>query len=243
MPFAISEFKHFTPVICVSASRYTSGGSAERLGSFNYVPGSGDDHESWAPRGFGPNLYWANEKRILAANRARLPDLLDELVANDLEWTSNTDERLTFRVGKTLIGFNTWPCEQKEMLRIKVGGEQTDTSQRVGTIKFTVLASPKKYLRAFVEQLPAVAASLQVAMKRQVQVSVDFEANSPSNVHDVAVGIALIALGRSFSLSCPGQCLEADLHSVLYYDDSQQQLSDQTSHAISEQTSLASQLY
>lgn len=33
-------------VLCVSASRVTAGGSAERRAGFNYVPGSGDDHES-----------------------------------------------------------------------------------------------------------------------------------------------------------------------------------------------------
>ncbi|KAK9894753.1 initiator tRNA phosphoribosyl transferase, partial [Cystobasidium minutum MCA 4210] len=79
VPLPSAAFESFYPVICLSASRYTSGGSSERYGSFNYVPGSGDDHEGWVPPGFGPEHFWANRGKILASPREDLYGVMQSL--------------------------------------------------------------------------------------------------------------------------------------------------------------------
>lgn len=71
----------FTPLILVSAS--ASGELQHRTNSefsWNYIPGAGDDEESWA-RGLSPNLFWTHIDDLIHSG----PDLCNQKVAEIVE--------------------------------------------------------------------------------------------------------------------------------------------------------------
>lgn len=72
----------FTPIILVSAS-LSSGIAQHRTTSefsWNYIPGAGDDEESWA-RGLSPNLFWKHAYDLINSG----PDLCNQKVADIVE--------------------------------------------------------------------------------------------------------------------------------------------------------------
>ncbi|WVR06782.1 hypothetical protein IAU60_003817 [Kwoniella sp. DSM 27419] len=78
----------YTPIICLSASRWVNSEEDEvpsvtragdRTVGFDYVPGGGDDDELWA-QGLTPPVFHANKAALLAADRDDLPSLVDEVV-------------------------------------------------------------------------------------------------------------------------------------------------------------------
>ncbi|XP_022731331.1 uncharacterized protein C3F10.06c isoform X3 [Durio zibethinus] len=72
----------FTPIILVSASS-SSGVTQHRTTSefsWNYIPGAGDDEESWA-RGLSPNLFWNHAYDLISSG----PDLCNQKVADIVE--------------------------------------------------------------------------------------------------------------------------------------------------------------
>lgn len=69
----------FTPIILVSASS-PSGVIQQRSTteySWNYIPGAGDDEESWA-RGLTPNLFWSHVYDLINSG----PDVCNQKVAD-----------------------------------------------------------------------------------------------------------------------------------------------------------------
>ncbi|OMO82684.1 Initiator tRNA phosphoribosyl transferase [Corchorus capsularis] len=72
----------FTPIILVSAS-LPSGVPQHRTTSefsWNYIPGAGDDEESWA-RGLSPYLFWNHAYDLISSG----PDLCNQKVADMVE--------------------------------------------------------------------------------------------------------------------------------------------------------------
>lgn len=72
----------FTPIILVSASS-PSGVIQSRTTSefsWNYIPGAGDDEESWA-RGLTPKLFWNNAYDLISSG----PDVCNQKVADIVE--------------------------------------------------------------------------------------------------------------------------------------------------------------
>ena len=72
----------FTPIILVSASS-SVGISQHRTTSefsWNYIPGAGDDEESWA-RGLSPNLFWSHVYDLINSG----PDVCNQKVADIVE--------------------------------------------------------------------------------------------------------------------------------------------------------------
>jgi len=55
-------------------------GNEAAAASFDYVPGAGDDEESWA-RGLTPGLLWAHRAALLAAGRDGIAVAAAELIA------------------------------------------------------------------------------------------------------------------------------------------------------------------
>ncbi|WRT66636.1 uncharacterized protein IL334_003595 [Kwoniella shivajii] len=87
-PPSIPPNSPYTPIICLSASRWVNGTndqipSVTKLGDrtvgFDYVPGGGDDDELWA-KGLSPTIFHTNKKELLDAERDDLPSLVDESV-------------------------------------------------------------------------------------------------------------------------------------------------------------------
>nr|AKM76533.1 initiator tRNA phosphoribosyl transferase family protein [Erodium foetidum] len=74
----------FTPIILVSASSSASTGLIQHRAtsefSWNYIPGAGDDEESWA-RGLSPELFWNNVYDIMNSG----PDVCNRKVADMVE--------------------------------------------------------------------------------------------------------------------------------------------------------------
>lgn len=73
----------FTPIILLSASSPTGKPHYHRTMSefsWNYIPGAGDDEESWA-RGITPDLFWKNAFDIVSCG----PDLCNHKVAQLVE--------------------------------------------------------------------------------------------------------------------------------------------------------------
>lgn len=72
----------FTPIILVSAS-CSSGTYQQRTTSefsWNYIPGAGDDEESWA-RGLSPSLFWKHAYDLISSG----PDFCNQKVAEIVE--------------------------------------------------------------------------------------------------------------------------------------------------------------
>lgn len=72
----------FTPIILVSASSSTGIIQNRTTSEFswNYIPGAGDDEESWA-RGLSPNLFWNHAYDIINSG----PELCNQTVADVVE--------------------------------------------------------------------------------------------------------------------------------------------------------------
>lgn len=72
----------FTPIILVSSSS-SSGAYQQRTTSefsWNYIPGAGDDEESWA-RGLSPSLFWKHAYDLISSG----PDFCNQKVAEIVE--------------------------------------------------------------------------------------------------------------------------------------------------------------
>jgi tRNA A64-2'-O-ribosylphosphate transferase len=72
----------FAPIILISASA-SDALSTQRASSefsWHYIPGAGDDEESWA-RGLTPTLFWKHSYDLLDAG----PDFCNQLVADIVE--------------------------------------------------------------------------------------------------------------------------------------------------------------
>lgn len=71
----------FTPIILISASSCgTFQHRTTSTFSWNYIPGAGDDEESWA-RGLSPNVFWKHAYDIISTG----PELCNQKIANIVE--------------------------------------------------------------------------------------------------------------------------------------------------------------
>ena len=76
--------ENFTPIVLVSASAPLLGRGERRVGvhghSFAYVPGAGDDEESWA-RGLTPQLFRAHSAELVRASERDINALVAKIVS------------------------------------------------------------------------------------------------------------------------------------------------------------------
>nr|XP_018263047.1 uncharacterized protein I303_04537 [Kwoniella dejecticola CBS 10117]OBR85205.1 hypothetical protein I303_04537 [Kwoniella dejecticola CBS 10117] len=90
-PPIIPDDPPYTPIICLSASRWANNLESDDMPSvtrlnesgvtvrFDYVAGAGDDDELWA-RGLTPAVFHANKAHLLRAERDDLVSIVDELI-------------------------------------------------------------------------------------------------------------------------------------------------------------------
>lgn len=198
VPLLKSDFPAFYPVICCSASRCTTGGSAERLGSLNYVPGSGDDHEGWAPPGFSPATFWKHREAVLQASRADLPALLIALASAEAV-TSSTEvanaSSLTW-IGRTSLAFaESMPTTPNAFCVSVTPG----TSSEPLATNCTILPTPqgsKAHLRPFVENLSRIVSKVATVLDQDRKIVIVLTPASGKNGQDAGVGLALALLGE-----------------------------------------------
>lgn len=72
----------FTPIMLVSASSPSGAYQQKTMSEFswNYIPGAGDDEESWA-RGLSPSLFWKHAYDLISSG----PNLCNQKVADIVE--------------------------------------------------------------------------------------------------------------------------------------------------------------
>lgn len=193
-------------MICLSASRYTSGGSSERYGSFNYVPGSGDDHEGWVPPGFGPEHFWAHRKEILDASREDLYGLMERLATSSESSQSSvrrkeTNERPISEIvwiASTKIGYSFGPSGSQDSNDIHI------TSQSSSSSGLKVPEDPKKHLPYFTAHIGEVESGVADALSKGHKVQIEWNATPTTNERDIGIGIMLVALSMSDASSFIG---------------------------------------
>ncbi|CAH7673332.1 initiator tRNA phosphoribosyl transferase [Phakopsora pachyrhizi] len=91
----------FYPVICVSASELKSAKRSDKISTFDYIQGSGDDHEAWS-LGLNAEMFWYNRETLLTATRDELRSVVQQIVAPNSNSTQQfiSDVR-SYRVRKT----------------------------------------------------------------------------------------------------------------------------------------------
>lgn len=76
--------ENFTPIVLVSVSEPLRGRGERKVGvhghSYAYVPGAGDDEESWA-RGLTPELYRAHSAELVRASEQEIDALVAKIVS------------------------------------------------------------------------------------------------------------------------------------------------------------------
>lgn len=225
-PLLSSAFEKFYPVICLSASRYTSGGSSERYGSFNYVPGSGDDHEGWVPPGFGPEHFWAHRKEILDASREDMYGLMERLATSSESPQSSARRKETNEkpiseivwIASTKVGysFGTSGSQDPNVHIIHIASHSSSSNGLI------VPEDPKKHLPYFTAHIGEVESGVADALSKGQKVQIEWNATPTSNERDIGIGIMLVALSMSDALSFIGLLWANQLSSLiaLHFDDS-----------------------
>ncbi|KAK7319947.1 hypothetical protein RJT34_04676 [Clitoria ternatea] len=119
----------FTPIILVSASSST-GVSQHRTTSefsWNYIPGAGDDEESWA-RGLTPGLFWKHVYDIINSG----PDVCNQKVADIVEKS---------RVSWACRGENALQITVKPAKSVSLSHEESSVALDISNIKINTESS------------------------------------------------------------------------------------------------------
>lgn len=203
-PISTAQFEQFYPIICLSASRYTSGGSSERYGNFNYVPGSGDDHEGWVPQGFGPQLFWKNKDEILACNRDQLYFYMEELVAKATKLDDKGPQKQTEGDANTVWIVDAFVGYRVHSKSFRLGSDAHEVVLYIGAtwlndeIKaskvFAVPQDPKKHLQYFTVHIEEIEKSIAEELAKSRPIMLVWPNDSTSNERDFGIGILLVAL-------------------------------------------------
>ena len=192
------------PVVCLSASRYTAGGSARRH-AFNYVPGSGDDHEAWAPEGFGPAIFWNHKERLLASSRSDLPKLMQDLLLERTAVVPKTSPATVDWVGKTGVGLSYSLAVPQEFacMRIELHPSGTDANPERSekTIRLAVPTRTKDHYGYFMGQAETIVEKCLASLRSGKRVLLAMDGASGKNGQDVGVGLALCVLCACSQLS------------------------------------------
>ena len=191
-------------VLCVSASRVTAGGSAERRAGFNYVPGSGDDHESWAPAGLTPQIFWEHKAAILSASRSGLPTLLQQLVNSQsimpsIKDTTTADAVIEHHGLRLCIGhLHTDGTPLRDTFVIQLHGEQPPPLDNARRTCCYVPKAVKRHLEAFsLNANQAAQRALQTASHHRT-IDIRYEDRCGNHL-DFASALAVLLLGTSAS--------------------------------------------
>ena len=197
-PLLKSDFQAFHPVICCSASRCTTGGSAERLGSLNYVPGSGDDHEGWAPPGFSPLTFWKHRVAVLQASRADLPALLRDLAAAEAaaSCAKIADSSSLTWIGQTSLAFAESVPPIPNLFCVSVTPDASDEALAHDHMVLPISQGTKAHLRPFSENLSRIASKVATVLDQGYKMVIVLTPGSGKNGQDAGVGLALALLGE-----------------------------------------------
>jgi len=97
----------FTPIILISASA-SDAVATQRMSSefsWQYIPGAGDDEESWA-RGLTPTLFWKHSYDLLDAGPYHCNQLVADIVEKDRVYCAQRGEHSPQITTKPLKGYD-----------------------------------------------------------------------------------------------------------------------------------------
>lgn len=98
----------FTPIILVSAS--SCNGIVQRRTnsefSWSYIPGAGDDEESWA-RGLSPSLFWKHATHIISLGPSLCNQKVADLVERDRVYHAHQVQNAISWLGSTNLAVGT----------------------------------------------------------------------------------------------------------------------------------------
>lgn len=81
----------FTPIILISASDAVATQRMSSEFSWHYIPGAGDDEESWA-RGLTPTLFWKHSYDLIDAGPDRCNQIVADIVEKDRVYRAQRGE-------------------------------------------------------------------------------------------------------------------------------------------------------
>ncbi|CAD6339242.1 unnamed protein product [Miscanthus lutarioriparius] len=105
------ESWNFTPIILISASA-SDAVATQRMSSefsWHYIPGAGDDEESWA-RGLTPTLFWKHSYDLLDAGPDHCNQLVADIVEKDRVYRSQRGEHCPQITSKSLKSLDGAKC-------------------------------------------------------------------------------------------------------------------------------------
>ncbi|KAH7855854.1 hypothetical protein Vadar_029736 [Vaccinium darrowii] len=109
----------FTPIILVSASS-SSGNFQHRTTSefsWNYIPGAGDDEESWA-RGLSPSLFWNHVYDLINSGPESCNQKVADIVEKDRVYRAQRGQnapQISIKHSQLSGGFSTFYAEELKM--------------------------------------------------------------------------------------------------------------------------------
>ncbi|XP_052200053.1 uncharacterized protein C3F10.06c isoform X2 [Diospyros lotus] len=109
----------FTPIILLSASS-SSGNFQHRTTSefsWNYIPGAGDDEESWA-RGLSPNLFWRHAYDLISLGPDLCNQKVGDIVEKDRVYHAQRGEhapQVSLKLSKLSVSNSDFPVEETEL--------------------------------------------------------------------------------------------------------------------------------
>lgn len=136
----------FTPVMLISAS--SSSSMFQKLTtsefSWNYIPGAGDDEESWA-RGLSPNLFWKNAYDLISLG----PDLCNQKVANIVEkdrvyWAQRGENapQVSVKPSKCLVSKNLFDVDIPSLAEDEKSSDNNYAISWLGSTNMAVGRTP-----------------------------------------------------------------------------------------------------
>jgi tRNA A64-2'-O-ribosylphosphate transferase len=105
----------FTPIILISTSA-SEAVATQRMSSefsWHYIPGAGDDEESWA-RGLTPTLFWKHSYDLLDAGPDHCNQLVADIVEKDRVYRSQRGEHCPQITSKSLKSLDAAKCNDDQ---------------------------------------------------------------------------------------------------------------------------------
>ncbi|KAK4055238.1 tRNA A64-2'-O-ribosylphosphate transferase [Microbotryomycetes sp. JL201] len=195
-----SDFPDFYPVVCVSASKLASEEDGlERAGGYTYVQGSGDDHEEWS-KGLTPDVFWANEKSIMAASRNDIDRLIQDVRSDTVSLASPDEFTIRSTHLKLVFGQTRTPDVAAKPHELVITTGQSPLPAEDLPERYLATRPGKVGYTAFFKAVGTIVDELSANLQQGHLVSiVAAQSDTLSDTKDLVVAVALILLARNFN--------------------------------------------
>ncbi|AQL04013.1 initiator tRNA phosphoribosyl transferase family protein [Zea mays] len=122
----------FTPIILISASDAVATQRMSSEFSWHYIPGAGDDEESWA-RGLTPTLFWKHSYDLIDAGPDRCNQIVADIVEKDRVYRAQRGEHCPQITCKSLRSLAGAKCNDDQTTEMCAMNLDHCTSTRYAT--------------------------------------------------------------------------------------------------------------